>query len=174
MTCGKCQNKKCNCSCQSKGKSLVEPCGYVPCKSSPECPEWMNSDCVFYSGESNKDYCVNKGEPLTDVLEKIQLKSLLPSGCFSNCSLVYAVRFDEIGNVYVKLSWNRGIVPPAGNFKVYYKKVTDSVYLSSVVTGSVDTILLALTPNTEYDLYIEYINGPLICRSLNYKFKTNN
>lgn len=177
MSCSSCNNgstKSSPCACKDHG--LVTPCSYTNCQRKNQtetcediqcsaCVGWcQNSFCV--TNAANQTFCVNKGEKLDFILQKLVLFVANP-GCWnSNIAHLFV---DTVTNNSIKLMWD-GIPTGTTAINVYYATTAGAYVLANTTgplsAGTTEFDVTGLSSNTAYKFKVAATTGSATCDSV--------
>lgn len=174
MACKKCGHTKSSpCACQDHG--LTTPCSYSDCTRKAEtetCEDIQCLECVSYCQDSfcvtnsaNQIFCVNKGEKLDLVLQKLVLFVANPSCWNSNIAHLFT---GAVTQTSIELFW-QGIPSGTTAINVYFAPVNGAYVLAnaSPLSGAANTfIVTGLTANTAYKFKVAATTASATCDSV--------
>ena len=174
MACNNCGNTKSSpCACQDH--AMTTPCSYTNCdrKATTElCEDLQCAECVSYcqdnfcvTNASNQTLCINKGERLDFILQKIALFIKDPTCWNGNIAHIWA---DTVETDSVKLMWS-GIPLGTTAINVYYGPALGAYILATTTplpSSTSEFTVPLLTPTTAYKFKVVASTGGGSCDSV--------
>tara|TARA_R100000988_G_C4000060_1_gene168424 strand:- start:152 stop:700 length:549 start_codon:yes stop_codon:yes gene_type:complete len=174
MACNICGNTKSS-PCACRDHAMTTPCSYNNCdrKATTElCEDLQCAECVSYcqdnfcvTNTNGQTFCVNKGERLDFILQKMALFVKDPACWNSNIAHIWA---DTVTNTTVKLMWS-GVPTGTTSINVYYGTAAGAYILatSSPLGGGISEYeLTGLNPSTAYKFKVAATTSTATCDSV--------
>jgi len=172
MACNKCgYTKSSPCACEDHG--LTTPCSYTDCKRDAstevcediqcaECVQWCQDTFCISNGSGNT-FCVNKGDRLDLILQRMALFIATPACVEGAISHLFS---GTVTSTSVELFWT-GIPTGTSGIKVYKAEAAGAYSLVEAVTPFTTTYTVgSLTPNTAYKFKVQAAVSGVDCDSV--------
>lgn len=169
-----------NCGCEKEkgcgcGDNVIKTnllCTTQSCADPEKCSETFSSDCILYMGPTIANLDIQKGMPLSTVIQKLALATINPPCAYpsSPCQAVVGVDTTSIGSTFIKLKWNA--LPNVITYSVEYRKSTDPNWILNPAVTTNSDMIGGLTPATEYVVRIITNCGGNPCYSLVFSITT--
>ena len=174
MACNKCGHTKSSpCACKDHG--LTTPCSYTDCtrKATTEtCEDIQCVECVSYCEDSfcvtnsaQQTFCINSGEKLGLILQKLAMFVATPACYDSNIAYLFK---NTVTNNSVELMW-QGIPVGTTAINVYYAFTAGPYVLANAtpLTGATNTFTVTgLQANTDYKFKVSATTSSGTCDSV--------
>lgn len=165
-------NKPCGCGDNFITTAPPIDCPAQSCYRPNQCSETYPTECVIYNGDTIANLDIYKGQPLSEILQKLTLLIVNPSCAYptSSCQSVLNFTSTLITNNLIQLYWN--LSSTAINYQVEYRPITSPTWiLNPITSGNIDTIA-GLTPNIEYYIRVNALCSAGSCYSVTLSIKT--
>lgn len=165
------KNKNCGCD-KNKGCGCgdhvltTKSCTTGECAVPEKCSETFSSDCVKYMGDSIANLDINKGDPMTTVIQKLAMVIVNPNCAYptSPCRGVVGFGNNGIASTSIKLIWDA--ITGVTNYQVEFRETTNPTWSLNATITTTSDIITGLTPNTDYYVRVKTLCGSNTCYSL--------
>lgn len=158
-------NKNSGCGCGDHVLT-TKSCATGECAVPEKCAEVFSSECVKYMGNTIANLDINKGDPMTTVIQKIAMAIVNPNCAYptSPCRGVTGFGDNGIGSTSIKLVWDA--LTGVTNYQVEYKAATSGTWLLNTAVTTNSDIIGGLTTNTDYHVRVKTLCSSASCYSL--------
>lgn len=165
-------SKPCGCGDNVLTTAPTQNCPAVGCANPNKCAETYGSDCVLYTGDTIANLNIYKGQPLTEILQKLTLLIVNPGCAYptSTCQSVLNLVTTAITNATVNLYWN--VSGTAASYQIEYRKTTVPSWTLLPTTTLNTGAIGGLSPNTNYYIRVNALCTTGSCYSVTLEIKT--